>query len=109
MALIAAALVPFGEWFAAVVVLMGLWGLMSTAAPVGWWSWVAMAMPHNAEGGGGLMVAVVQTSIAMGSTLGGLLYDTTEYRGTFLASAAVLTLASLLALLTARATRRTSG
>ncbi|MCA4135410.1 MFS transporter [Arthrobacter sp. M4] len=109
MALIAAALVPSGGWFAAVVVLMGLWGLMSTAAPVGWWSWVATAMPHNAEAGGGLMVAVVQTSIALGSTLGGLLFDSTGHRGTFLASAAVLVLASVLALVTARATRRAAA
>ena len=53
------------------------------------------------------MVAVVQTCIAIGSTLGGLLFDTTGYRGTFTASAAVLLLAALLALATSRATRRT--
>ncbi|MBO1269000.1 MFS transporter [Arthrobacter cavernae] len=109
MALIAAALVPFGGWFAAVVVLLGLWGLMSTAAPVGWWSWVAKAMPHNAEAGGGLMVAVIQTSIAFGSTLGGLLFDSTGYRGTFLGGAAVLILASLLAFVTASVTRRAAA
>ncbi|UUL77157.1 MFS transporter [Pseudarthrobacter sp. Fe7] len=38
MAVIAAALVPTGGWPAAVVVLLGLWGLMSTPAPVAWWS-----------------------------------------------------------------------
>ena len=32
----------------AVVVLLGLWGLMATSAPVGWWSWIAEAMPHQA-------------------------------------------------------------
>lgn len=109
MALLAAALVPFGGWFAAVLVLMGLWGLMSTSAPVGWWSWVAKAMPHDAEAGGGLMVAVIQTSIALGSTFGGLLFDSTGYRGTFMVGAAVLVLASLLALVTARATRHAAA
>lgn len=106
MAVLAAALVPSGGWIAAVVVLLGLWGLMSTAAPVGWWSWLAKAMPHNAEVGGGLMVAVVQTSIAIGSTLGGVLFDSTGYRGTFLVGAGVLLAAAVLAFQTARATKQ---
>jgi predicted MFS family arabinose efflux permease len=104
MAVIAAALVPAGGWIAAVVVLLGLWGLLSTAAPVGWWSWLAEAMPHDAEAGGGLMVAVVQTSIAIGSTLGGLLFDSAGYQATFLAAAAILSIAAVLALVTSRAT-----
>jgi predicted MFS family arabinose efflux permease len=106
MALIAASLIPFGAWFAAAVGLLGLWGLLGTSAPVGWWSWVAEAMPHNAEQGGGLMVAVVQTCIALGSTLGGLLFDSLGYQSTFLASTAVLLLASLLAVVTSRVTPR---
>jgi predicted MFS family arabinose efflux permease len=106
MALVAACLVPFGAWFAAVVGLLGLWGLLGTSAPVGWWSWVAEAMPHDAEQGGGLMVAVVQTCIALGSTLGGLLFDSLGYQSTFLASTAVLLLASLLAVVTTRVTPR---
>ncbi|TQJ59550.1 putative MFS family arabinose efflux permease [Arthrobacter sp. SLBN-83] len=106
MAIIAAALVPTGGWLAAVVVLLGLWGLMSTAAPVGWWSWIAKAMPHNAEAGGGLMVAVIQTSIALGSTLGGVLFDSAGYRGTFLAAAGILAAASALAVMTSRVTNR---
>lgn len=104
MSAIAAALVPSGGSVAAVVVLLGLWGLLSTAAPVGWWSWIAEAMPHNAEAGGGLMVAVIQTSIALGSTLGGVLFDSAGYGSTFLVSAAILAAAAALAFLTARAT-----
>ena len=103
MAVIAAALVPSGGWIAAVVVLLGLWGLMSTSAPVGWWSWIAKAMPHSAEAGGGLMVAVIQTSIAIGSTLGGVLFDAAGYRGTFLVAAGILAVASVLAFLASRA------
>ncbi|MDR6436775.1 putative MFS family arabinose efflux permease [Paenarthrobacter nicotinovorans] len=108
MALVAAVLVPFGSSFAAVVVLLGLWGLLSTSAPVGWWSWVANAMPNNAEHGGGLMVAVIQTCIALGSTMGGLLFDAFGYQSTFLTSAAMLALAAILALATLRATRQTA-
>lgn len=103
MAVIAAALVPSGAWITAVMVLLGMWGLMSTAAPVGWWSWIAQAIPRNAEAGGGLMVAVIQTSIAIGSTLGGVLFDSAGHRGTFLVSAAVLLVASFLAVTTSRA------
>ncbi|WP_426767048.1 MFS transporter [Pseudarthrobacter sp. 1G09] len=106
MAVVAGALVPSGAWVAAVVVLLGLWGLLATSAPVGWWAWIAEAMPHNAEAGGGLMVAVIQTSIAVGSTLGGLLFDSVGYRGAFLTSAALLLIGSCLAFLTARTVRR---
>ena len=109
MAAIAAALVPSGGWFAAVVVLLGMWGLLGTSAPVGWWSWIAKAMPHDAESGGGLMVAVVQTSIAAGSTVGGVLYDSAGYRGTFLAGAGILAVAAVLAFQTARATLARTG
>ncbi|SSW65834.1 Purine ribonucleoside efflux pump NepI [Achromobacter agilis] len=103
MAAVALMLIPFGAWMAPVVVLLGLWGLMATSAPVGWWSWIAETMPRNAEAGGGLMVAVIQLAIAFGSTLGGLLFDSIGYRSTFIASAAVLLLAASLAFLTSRA------
>lgn len=108
MAVIAAALVPSGGSLAAVVVLLGLWGLLCTAAPVGWWSWIAEAMPHNAEAGGGLMVAVVQTSISVGSTLGGVLFDASGYGGAFLVSAAILAASVVLAFLASRAAARTT-
>jgi len=102
MAAIAATLVPFGALLAPVFVLLGLWGLLSTSAPVGWWSWVAKAMPDDAEAGGGLMVAVIQLSIALGSTLGGLLFDAAGYQGAFLTSAGVLLVGALLAVLAGR-------
>ena len=87
---------------AAVVGLLGFWGLISTAAPVGWWAWVPRTFPKNAETGGGLMVAMIQLSIALGSTVGGLLFDHGGYRSAFVASAAVLLTAAFLTVLTAR-------
>ena len=102
MALIALALTLFGGHAAAVAALLGLWGLVATAAPVGWWAWLANTLPHDAEAGGGLMVAVVQLAIALGSTLGGLLFDVGGYRSTFMLSAGVLLGAAALAFLTAR-------
>ena len=64
MSVIAIALIPLGCWLAPVSVLLCLWGLMATATPVGWWSWLAQAVPNDAEKGGGLMVAVIQFAIA---------------------------------------------
>lgn len=102
MTAIALALIFLGDSVLMAFVLLGLWGLVATAAPVGWWSWLARSLPNNAEAGGGLMVAMIQLSIALGSTLGGLLFDGSGYRTTFVASAVVLVLAALLALLTSR-------
>lgn len=105
MAVIALALITFGHSIPVVFLLLGLWGLVATAAPVGWWSWIAKTAPENAEAGGGLMVAVIQLSIALGSTLGGVLFDGMGYQATFTASAALLAVAAILALLTGRAQR----
>lgn len=102
MAVVAVALIPLGACVAAVAVLLGLWGLMATAAPVGWWSWIAETMPKDAEAGGGLMVAVIQLAIALGSTVGGALFDSSGYQTTFVASTAVLLFGAFLAVLTSR-------
>jgi predicted MFS family arabinose efflux permease len=106
MAAIAAALMVAGDSTRAAFVLLGLWGLIATAAPVGWWSWLASALPDDAEAGGGLMVAMAQLCIALGSTLGGVLFDASGYRATFGASAALLVLAAVLARATARSAQR---
>jgi predicted MFS family arabinose efflux permease len=102
MAVIALALIPSGAWVAVVVVLLGLWGLMATSAPVGWWSWIAESLPKDAEAGGGLMVAVIQLAIALGSTVGGLLFDGSGYQSTLIVSAIVLLFGAFLTVLAAR-------
>ena len=68
MAVIAVTLVPLGSHLWPTAALFSVWGLLATAAPVGWWSWLARTFTSNAEAGGGLMVAVVQCSIALGSS-----------------------------------------
>jgi predicted MFS family arabinose efflux permease len=102
-------LIAFGSRVAIVYVLLGLWGLVATAAPVGWWLWLAKSLPKDAEAGGGLMVAVIQLSIALGSTIGGVLFDMNGYRTTFVASAVLLLVAAVLTLLTSRAERETTA
>lgn len=96
MAVIALALILFGTWTIIVAVLLGLWGLLGTAAPVGWWSWIARTLPENAEAGGGLMVAVIQFAIALGSVLGGILFDHSGYQMTFIMSAVLLVISAIL-------------
>lgn len=102
MAVIALALAIWGASLPVVVTLLALWALVATAAPVGWWSWLAHTLPKDAEAGGGLMVAVIQMSIALGSTVGGLLFDGVGYRATFAVSTVLLVAAAGVTLLTAR-------
>ncbi|WP_268801823.1 MFS transporter [Sphingobium yanoikuyae] len=82
--------------------LLTLWGLLATAAPVGWWTWLSKTMPHEAEAGGGLMVAIIQLAIMLGAMVGGTLFDAWGYRGPFSVAAALLVIASLLAVVTSR-------
>jgi predicted MFS family arabinose efflux permease len=103
MAAIGLALMAFGASLPAVAVLLGLWGLVGTAAPVGWWTWLARTLPQDAEAGGGLIVAVVQLAIAAGATLGGILFDASGYRASFGLSVAVLLAGAGLAWLAGRA------
>lgn len=103
MAVIALALVSFGSSVTTTTVLLGLWGLVATAAPVGWWTWLARTLPDAAEAGGGLMVAIIQLAIASGATIGGLVFDASGYRATFELSATLLGVAAVLAFLAARA------
>ncbi len=103
MAGIALALVIFGSSTAITTLLLGLWGLVATAAPVGWWTWLSKTLPDDAEAGGGLMVAIIQLAIASGAIVGGLMFDLSGYQATFKLSAAVLSVAALLTWLATRA------
>lgn len=102
MAAIAGALMLYGHSAPVVAILLALWGLVATAAPVGWWTWVARTMPDDAEAGGGLMVAVVQMCIALGSVVGGIAFDHSGYRATFTISAFLLIASALFTLFTSR-------
>ncbi|WP_428554816.1 MFS transporter [Pseudomonas edaphica] len=102
MALIAVALVAFGGSPITTAVLLGCWGFVATAAPVGWWTWLAHVLPDDAEAGGGLMVAIIQLAITAGATVGGVAFDHSGYQATFELSAATLGVAALLAGLAAR-------
>jgi predicted MFS family arabinose efflux permease len=106
MAAIAVALTALGASPVAVGVLLAGWGLIGTAAPVAWWTWLSKVLPDDAEAGGGLMVAVVQLAIALGATAGGFIYDRSGYESTFAVSAVALCASALLAAMAWRATRQ---
>jgi predicted MFS family arabinose efflux permease len=97
MAATAVGLLVAGASAPAVAILLMVWGLVGTALPVAWWTWLARTLPHDADAdaGGGLMVAVIQLAITLGAAGGGLLFDAGGYRATFAASAVLLTAAAI--------------
>ncbi len=82
--------------------LVALWGLAFGGVPVAWSSWVARALPDQAESAGGMVVAAVQSSIAAGAALGGLVFGLGGIVGVLTVAAAVMLLASLLIALRVR-------
>ncbi|MEG6302680.1 MFS transporter [Enterobacter hormaechei] len=102
MALIAGVLMLTGDSLWIVDLLLGFWGMLATAAPTGWWTWIARTLPEDAEAGGGLMVAVIQLSIALGSTAGGVVFDTFGWQSTFALSSILLLSAGVLTFTTSR-------
>jgi predicted MFS family arabinose efflux permease len=97
MAALAGSLVLFGSSVAITAALLAAWGLIATAAPVGWFTWLSNELPEEAEAGGGLMVAIIQLAITSGATIGGRLFDAQGYESTFQASAVMLIIAAILA------------
>lgn len=102
MALVALALVVVGAWPLAVAGLLILWGLVGTALPVAWGTWLSRTLPEDAEVGGGLMVAVIQLAITLGAGGGGLLFDLGDHFATFCVSALFLAASGLVGALGVR-------
>ncbi|WAD33292.1 MFS transporter [Citrobacter braakii] len=96
MAVIAITLILTGHRVWTVTLLLSFWGLLATAAPTGWWTWIARTLPDDAEVGGGLMVAVIQLSIALGSTVGGTVFDFLGWQSVFAMSGVLLTVGAAL-------------
>jgi predicted MFS family arabinose efflux permease len=58
--------------------------------PVGWSTWLTLAIPRQAESGGGILVAAIQVALMIGASAGGLIIDTVGINGPIVASAAIL-------------------
>jgi predicted MFS family arabinose efflux permease len=102
LAILAAALVSLGQFGLVVGVILVVWGLFSTPVPVAWGSWMTRVIPNELEAGGGVQVALVQLAITGGAFSGGLLFDTAGWASAFLFAAALLLLATGLALVAGR-------
>ncbi len=100
MLLIAVGLILFGSSLSVTALLLCAWGFFATSTPVAWWTWLSKTLPSDAEEGGGLMVAIIQLAITLGSSIGGLLFDTQGYQSTFLLSIVILGAASAVACVT---------
>lgn len=101
MMLIVIGLIYFAHSLIAIFILMALWGFLGTSAPVAWWTWLSKTLPHEAEAGGGLMVAIIQLAITLGASFGGMFFDIYGYEITFVFSAIILAMATLMASITA--------
>ena len=95
LAAIAVALIVAGHAALPTAALLILWGMIATAAPVAWWTWLSRTLPDDAEAGGGLMVAVIQLAITLGAAGSGLLFDHFGHAASFAAAASLLLLSAL--------------
>lgn len=95
MALTAIALALLGTSIGATAVLLAIWGLTGTVAPVAWGTWLTRAAPDDAEVGGGLQVAAIQLAITLGATIGGIVFDAAGPVPEFLGSGTLLGIAAL--------------
>lgn len=102
LAILAAALVVFGQYGLVVGLILVVWGLFSTPVPVAWGTWMTRVIPNDLEAGGGLQVALIQLAITAGAFLGGLLFDTAGWSNAFLFAAFLLVVAAGLAAVAGR-------
>ncbi len=82
--------------------LVAFWGLAFGAVPVAWSNWVARTVPDQAESAGGMVVASVQSSIAVGTAAGGAMFSFSGIAGVFIAGGVLMLLAALLIALRVR-------
>ena len=77
------------------ILFVALWVMAFGGVPVAWSNWVARSVPDQAETAGGMVVAAVQSSIAAGDALGGLLFSISGVIGVFITAGCVMFLATL--------------
>jgi DHA1 family purine ribonucleoside efflux pump-like MFS transporter len=75
LALISVGFLLFGSSLFATTILVFLWGAAFGPVPPAWSTWVARKVPEQTETGGGLYVAAVQSSAAIGAFGGGFAFD----------------------------------
>lgn len=94
---------------AGLTALTMLWGLAFGGIPVAWSGWVARTLPDEAESAGGMVVAAVQSSIAAGAAMGGLIYGMNGVSGVFITAACIMLSAALIIAFRVRVSSSTEG
>ncbi|WP_281701133.1 MFS transporter [Acetobacter malorum] len=87
-------LLPTG--IAGQVLLVVLWGMAFGGVPVAWSNWVAQTVPDQAESAGGMVVVSVQSAIAAGAAVGGVMFSLSGVTGVFVTASAILLFSALL-------------
>jgi predicted MFS family arabinose efflux permease len=90
-------LIGFGSHSIVTIGFIILLGAAFAPIPIAWSSWSAAAAPENTETAGGLFVAAVQLSAAIGAVGGGLMFDLKGSSGVYVLSAASWIASALLA------------
>ncbi len=90
MAVLGGALLLFGASPIAVGLIILVWGMSTGVTTVGWSTWLTRVVPHRAESGGGVLVAVIQGSIMAGAAAGGIAIDTIGPRGPVILAMSIL-------------------
>jgi predicted MFS family arabinose efflux permease len=96
LAAVTLGLLATGQFLWGVAAMMIAWGILSSAIPVAWSTWLSKGITDEPESGGGLMVAAIQLSIMLGAAFGGLLLDHISIAATLIGGTILLALASLI-------------
>jgi Arabinose efflux permease len=96
LAIISLGLVVFGSSLGATIVLIFLMGSVFGPVAPAWSTWVAKKVPEHAETGGGLYVAAIQFSAAIGAFVGGMIFDVSGSAGVFIMCGASWVISALL-------------
>ena len=97
MAALSLIMTAFGASVWIVGCLLFLWGLSTTICPVGWFAWLSISLPEDAEAGGGLIVATMQLGLFIGATVGGIFLDHSGSEASFAFGAAAVVASALFA------------
>lgn len=91
------------------VLLVAVWGMAFGGVPVAWSNWVTRAAPDQPESAGGMVVASVQSSVAIGAAGGGMLFSLGGLTWVFAATGTMLLLSALLIAIRVRIHTRPHG
>jgi predicted MFS family arabinose efflux permease len=89
-------LLALGASASATTVLIFLWGALMGPVSVVWSAWVAGQVPEHAETAGGVFIASIQLSAAVGALLGGSVFDSLGSTGVVALSALTWFLSALM-------------